>query len=529
LIQHFPAWAGRHAAHRVKKAVVAVTVLAASAAAQAPVDLRVALVIGNSAYAGNAALANPANDAAAMSAALRKLGFQVTELRDGSRTQMANAVAAVRQQLQGKRGVGMLYYAGHGLQIDWRNYMLPVDARPVSQADIVAQAVDVDAVIEAFKQSGTRMNILVLDACRDNPFAGTAAAKGLAQMDAPPGTFLAYATAPGNTADDGANGNGLYTGFLLNELVRPTARIEDVFKRVRLQVRQKSQGRQIPWESTSLEEDFVFNDGRPAGAPPAPAAPPTERQVLAEREQAFERDKAQWDRIKNSRNPDDFYAFLQASPSGPIAEAAQDRLDQLAKPAVVPTPVQGRAPIQRDPRVGDELEYVYRDFLTKLETRRETQRVTSIKDGLIEFNGGEQVITMSGGTVRNDSGVTFDPPLQVLPVGQFQIGHRWVTRTVQTLPSSLGVAPMGMPSVSRQGWLEQEMKVVAYEEIQIPAGTFKTYRLQAVLRSHTGLYGNVDYWVSETGAVLRYVRRARLANGRDNSWIREVVRVHRPR
>jgi hypothetical protein len=510
-------------------AVVAIAACAASAAAQAPIDLRVALVIGNSAYAGNAALTNPANDAAAMSATLRKLGFQVTELRDGSRAQMADAVTAVRQQLQGKQGVGMLYYAGHGLQIDWRNYMLPVDARPNSQADIVAQALDVDAVIDAFKRAGNRMNILVLDACRDNPFAGTAAAKGLAQVDAPPGTFLAYATAPGNTADDGPQGNGLYTGYLLNELARPTARIEDVFKRVRLQVRQKSQGRQIPWESTSLEEDFVFNDGRPAGAPPAPAAPPSERQRLAERDQVFERDKAEWDRIKNSRNPDDFYAFLQSSPNGPIAEAAQDRLDQLAKPAVVPTPVQGRAPIQRDPRVGDEIEYVYRDFLTNLETRRETIRVTAVKDGLIEFNGGEQIITISGGTVRNDSGIVFDPPLQVLPVGNFQIGHRWVTRTVQTLPAGAGASPMGAPPPARRGWVEQEMKVVAYEEIQIPAGTFKAYKLQAVLRSQTGLYGNVDYWVSETGAVLRYARRARLGNGRDHSWTREAVRVHRPR
>lgn len=510
-------------------AVVALAASTACAAAQAPIDLRVALVIGNSAYAGTAALANPANDAAAMSAALRKLGFQVTELRDGSRAQMADAVAAVRQQLQGKQGVGMLYYAGHGLQIDWRNYMLPVDARPNSQADIVAQALDVDTVIDAFKRAGNRMNILVLDACRDNPFEGTAAAKGLAQVDAPPGTFLAYATAPGNTADDGPQGNGLYTGFLLNELARPTARIEDVFKRVRLQVRQKSQGRQIPWESTSLEEDFVFNDGRPAGAPPAPAAPPSERQRLAEREQVFERDKAEWDRIKNSRNADDFYAFLQSSPNGPIAEAAQDRLDQLAKPAIVPTPVQGRAPIQRDPRVGDEIEYVYRDFLTNLETRRETIRVTAVKDGLIEFNDGEQVITINGGTVRNDSGIVFDPPLQVLPVGTFQIGHRWVTRTVQTLPTGAGPTPMGTPPAARRGWIEQEMKVVAYEEIQIPAGTFKTYKLQAVLRSQTGLYGNVDYWVSETGAVLRYARRARLGNGRDHSWTREAVRVHRPR
>jgi chemotaxis protein histidine kinase CheA len=112
------------------------------------------------------------------------------------------------------------------------------------------------------KRSATRMNIIVLDACRDNPFSGKASGKGLAQLDAPPGTYLAFATSPGNVAEDGdeSASNGLFTHYLLKELQRP-ARIEDLFKRVRLQVRQKSQGRQIPWDSSSLEDDFAFNDG----------------------------------------------------------------------------------------------------------------------------------------------------------------------------------------------------------------------------------------------------------------------------
>jgi uncharacterized caspase-like protein len=234
-----------------------------AAAAQAPLDVRVALVIGNSAYPGEAALETPANDAAAMKRTLAQLGFAVVDLEDGSREQMTAAIASVRDRLRGKQAIGMLYYAGHGLQLDWHNYMVPVDAKMNTAADVPAQTVDIDSVITAFKAAGNRMNIVVLDACRDNPFSSNASGKGLAQLDAPPGTFLAYATAPGNVAEDGTEGtNGLYTGYLVQELAKPAVKIEDVFKRVRLQVRQKSQGRQVPWESTSLEEDFFFNDGQ---------------------------------------------------------------------------------------------------------------------------------------------------------------------------------------------------------------------------------------------------------------------------
>ncbi len=247
----------------LRSTALAAVLVTAAASAQAPFDVRVALIIGNSAYA-NAPLLNPANDAQAMSDVMRRLGFQVVELRDGNKAQMSAAISKVSDILKGKQGVGMLYYAGHGLQLDWRNYMVPIDANLKSAADVPKQAIDLSSVVEVFKAAGNRMNIVVLDACRDNPFGkDTSSAKGLAQLDAPPSTFLAYATAPGNVAEDGdaQSGNGLYTQFLLQELKRPTAKIEDVFKRVRLNVRKQSNGRQIPWESTSLEDDFFFNDG----------------------------------------------------------------------------------------------------------------------------------------------------------------------------------------------------------------------------------------------------------------------------
>ena len=288
----------RRAVHALRLTAAASLLAVVSVSAQAPLDIRVALIIGNSAYAGNMALVNPANDAKAMADVLKRLGFNVIELRDGNKAQMTAAIAQVSNALKGKQGVGMLYYAGHGLQLDWRNYMVPVDANLKNAADVAGQTIDLSSVVDIFKAAGNRMNIVVLDACRDNPFGGsTSSAKGLAQLDAPPSTFLAYATAPGNVAEDGdaKSGNGLYTQFLLQELKRPTAKIEDVFKRVRLNVRKQSNGRQIPWESTSLEDDFFFNDGMKYTIKPeelermAAEARAIEQKRLAQEAEALER------------------------------------------------------------------------------------------------------------------------------------------------------------------------------------------------------------------------------------------------
>jgi uncharacterized caspase-like protein len=261
-----------------------------------------------------------------MADTLKHLGFTVVELRDGGKAQMVEAIDKVRKSLNGKEGVGMLYYAGHGLQLDWHNYMVPVDVKLTSAADVPMQMVDVNAVIDAFKLAGNRMNILVLDACRDNPFKVSGSAKGLAPLDALPGTFLAYATAPGNVAEDGDQatvdgkpGNGLYTQYLLAELSKPTVKIEDIFKRTRLAVRTASSGRQVPWESTSLEEDFFFQ--RSANAALSPEE--TERQ--------FQLQLDQWTRLQTSSQLGDLQKFLADFPSGPFSELAQFRFNRIYK------------------------------------------------------------------------------------------------------------------------------------------------------------------------------------------------------
>ena len=250
---------------------------------------RRALVIGNSKYRFGP-LRNPANDAQAIAAALKQTGFEVALGVDLPRAEMLAAVEAYGRAVAQSKAVGLFYFAGHGVQLSWRNYLLPTDAELEKVEDIPAMCVDVNAVIEGIAKAANPMNVIVLDACRDNPFTqeGKVQQKGLSQLDAPADTLLAYATAPGNVASDGAGSHGLYTEALLREILVPEAKIEDVFKRVRLAVRRGSNGVQIPWESTSLEGDFWF-------------IPPRELKKLADEEAERQRQAQEAERQRQAQ------------------------------------------------------------------------------------------------------------------------------------------------------------------------------------------------------------------------------------
>jgi len=220
---------------------------------------RKALVVGNSRYRALPPLKNPANDAAALSSRLAETGFSVDRQLDTSKSVFESAIQEFVARVSKDKCVGLFYFAGHGLQLNWRNYLIPIDAILEKAEDVPRHAVDLKILLDGLSRTRNPMNIIILDACRDNPFAlDLRSGKGLSQIDAPVGTMLAYATAPGNTASDGDGDNGLYTQHLLKEMRVPDAKIEDVFKRVRLNVRRASNGLQIPWESTSLEDDFHF-------------------------------------------------------------------------------------------------------------------------------------------------------------------------------------------------------------------------------------------------------------------------------
>jgi len=233
-------------------AVFTLQLLAAEAAPR-----RVALVIGNAAYPGAGALKNPANDARDVAARLKRMGFEVIVRTDLKQKEMLRSLTEFGDKLQ-PGAEALFFYAGHGMQVRGRNYLIPVDAEIRSENAVSSEAVDVDQLLD--KLSLARLSIVILDACRNNPFERSfrGGGQGLAQINAPTGTLIAYATAPGKVAADGTGRNGLYTAELLAAMDTPEIKIEDVFKRVRANVVKKSNEAQTPWESSSLTGDFYF-------------------------------------------------------------------------------------------------------------------------------------------------------------------------------------------------------------------------------------------------------------------------------
>jgi formylglycine-generating enzyme required for sulfatase activity len=221
-------------------------------------ERKIALVIGNSAYTVSP-LKNPANDARLMADTLRSLGFIVDERTNLGQGEMKTAIEAFGRSIK-KGGVGLFYYAGHGMQVNGRNYLIPVDTDIQGEAEVDIKAVDAGAVLAKMDMAQNVMNIVILDACRNNPFTRSfrSSGAGLATMDAPSGTIIAYATSPGKVASDGTGANGLYTQEVVKAVKKPGLKIEDAFKQVRSSVQSMTKGRQVPWESSSLVGDFYF-------------------------------------------------------------------------------------------------------------------------------------------------------------------------------------------------------------------------------------------------------------------------------
>ena len=237
--------------------------------AQTPLK-RIAFVIGNAVYK-EGALYNPVNDARDLAQTLRDIGFEVYKFENVAKSDFIKIINRYGRELKKDplSTVGLFYYSGHGMQIKGRNYLMPIDADDIEEEeDVDNQCINLDLLMTNLYDAGNKMNIMILDACRDNPFdygveviaqdSDTKRREGLAAMDAPVGTFIAFATSPNNTANDGDGLNGLYTQELVKAIQIPDLRIEQVFKKVRTQVKELSDGEQIPWENSSLENEFFF-------------------------------------------------------------------------------------------------------------------------------------------------------------------------------------------------------------------------------------------------------------------------------
>lgn len=228
---------------------------------------RLALVIGNGNYTSSI-LANPENDAKDISSALHNLGFDVLFYINLNQSQMKEAIDDFGEKLKGF-DVGLFYYAGHGIQYSGRNYLVPVDAKLSFERQVDYDCIQVDRVMVFMEEAKTEVNIIILDACRNNPFEKSWARglgeKGLALMDAPKGTLIAYATGPNKTASDGSGRNGLYTSAILESIVNPDFTALQMFQHVRSIVLQKSNQQQMPWETTSLIGNFYFDPNKVSG------------------------------------------------------------------------------------------------------------------------------------------------------------------------------------------------------------------------------------------------------------------------
>ena len=341
---------------------------------------RLALVIGNGAYSSAPPLKNPPNDARDMAASLGTLGFEVSSGVNLNQRDMKRLIREFGQKLK-SGGSGLFYYAGHGVQSKGRNYLVPVDAEIQSEAEVEDSGVDVGLVLNFMDEAQNGLNIVILDACRNNPFGRSfrSAVEGLAQVDAPTGTLIAYATAPGRVASDGSGQNGLYTSELLKQMRVPGVSVTDMFMRVRAEVMKQTANKQVPWESSSLVGAFYFSgsgglsntSGRNDKGPPA------------FNEKSIELNF--WDSIKNSTNAEDFNAYLRKYPNGEFADLARIRATNFAKDSNTKTSS------SRGDRggVGIQFELKYNRALIKAVDRDTSSERAGLKAGdeILKVNG----------------------------------------------------------------------------------------------------------------------------------------------
>jgi hypothetical protein len=332
--------------------------LAGVFSAPAFADKRVALVIGNSAYRNVARLDNPTNDAELLAETLRTLGFTLVgggAQLDLDKASLDRAVQAFGAQLSGA-DVGLFYYAGHGVQVRGENYLIPVDANPTKEVDVDFQMLDTNLVLRQMEAAGTRLNIVVLDACRNNPFGGRGlvvaraqdtqsnrlrdTSSGLAQMQAPAGTLISFATQPGSVAQDGGNGNSPYARALADTIRKPGLGIFDAFNQIGLEVKRATGGAQQPWVSSSPIDGSFYFVAPSAAAPPAVASKTVPSAPLAAPAPGSQptADESAWAEAVKAGTIVAFNDYLTAFPAGGHAAQAHDRIADLgARPAPQPS------------------------------------------------------------------------------------------------------------------------------------------------------------------------------------------------
>ncbi len=285
---------------------------------------RIALVIGNGDYE-HAPLKNPVNDAALIAATLRGVGFEVFDYSNINRRELKRAFSRFGKRIAeaGRDTVSLVYYSGHGAQVRGENYLIPVGSIIEDELDVDIEGVRASSLLRTLEDAKAALNIVILDACRNNPFKSSSrsATRGLAKMDAPTGTLLAYSTAPGHLAEDGSGSNSAYTKALSLAIRTPGAKVEEVFKRVRIEVMTRTLDEQVPWESSSLTGDFYFVEGATSAKPATQIASAPAIVPVVEIEY--------WKSIATSNDVALYQVYLDRYPAGMFQGIAEQRMASL--------------------------------------------------------------------------------------------------------------------------------------------------------------------------------------------------------
>lgn len=318
--------------------VVAVSVVVTFALPAAAQE-RIALVIGNSSYETVSTLDNPTRDAELIASTLEQIDFQVTLLIDATQVEMKQALSDFGRNLRngGPDTTGLFYYAGHGVQSFGNNYLLPVDVSLSDAADLDLQGVEAQSVLRQMASARNRTNFVILDACRNNPFEDMAEfdSPGLAEMKAPTGTFLSYATSPGAVALDGLGQNSPFTTALAREMTRPGLPVEQMFKQVRVSVLEQTNGLQTPWDTSSLTNDFTFVN-----------APVEDPEDLAAR--------SLWESVQATKDPVQIMLFLRGYPDSAYADDARALLAAAIEAELTNSTATAQRPAAAEPPADEQ-------------------------------------------------------------------------------------------------------------------------------------------------------------------------------
>ena len=316
----------------MKKLILSVMVVFIFTVDAMSAEKRIALVIGNASYPEVGELLNPVNDAELMASTLTDLGFEVTKELDISLQQMKRAIRTFGHKLDdaGEDGVGLFYYAGHGLQLDGSNYIIPVDAAIERRGDVEIEAFNMSAVLSMMEYSRSRLNFVILDACRNNPYTRgfRSVTRGLAQMGSPTGSLVAYSTSPGSLAADGDDLNSPYTQELANAMRLEGVEVEKMFRIVRNNVRKLTNNLQTPWESSSLIGDsFYFNETDSTASVEQEIPTPSKAEI----KETINLELEFWNAVEDSSEQFKIQAYIDKFPTGYFVDLAKLRLESLQR------------------------------------------------------------------------------------------------------------------------------------------------------------------------------------------------------